>query len=135
MANLSMMREGTVDRIAKGLVLGLVAGVLVGLAVGAAFEDGDVFGWWGTVDGALAGVIVFLVVVARGRAKWARSVARWLLVTVLAVVAGLTLWWNIAWRVTPWTLEGMWLWPMAVAALAATAFAVRAALNARRGDT
>lgn len=118
--------------VTKALLLGIAVGVVVGLAAGAAFELNETFGWWGAVDGGVAGVTVFLIVLGRGRHAMVRTVARWFLVAVLAVVAAALLWWNIAWGVEPWSLEGMWLWPLATAVLGGLVLAVRAALSSGR---
>lgn len=133
-ANLRSMEEGSVAGVGKGLALGLAVGVVVGLAAGAAFEVGEPLGWWGAVDGGLAGIVVFLIVLARGRRAGMRVVARWLLVAVLAIVAFAVAWWNVAWGVQPWTLEGMWLWPLATVVLGGLVLAVRAALSAEGSD-
>jgi hypothetical protein len=119
--------------VAKGLVLGLLAGLTVGLAAGAAFEVGETFGWWGTVDGGLAGFVVFLVVLGRGHQPALRTVSRWLLVAVLAIVAALVIWWNLAWGVPLFTLEGVWLWGLAIIALTGLGRAVRSALSGTAG--
>ena len=59
---------------------------------------------------------------------WVRS----MLALVLLLVGAAATWWNIMWGISPASLEGAWLWPLAVVPLSLGVVVWRSAINARR---
>jgi hypothetical protein len=105
---------------------GLVVGLVGGIATTGLFNQLGHAGDWtspakyleaeGFVYGALAvvaGYVLtrFLIVLYRMKP------ATFALGILLGLVGLLTLWWNVAWRLSPFTLEGAWLWPLAIVPL------------------
>lgn len=113
--------------------MALAAGILVGgvaaLVAGLIFEPFALIGTWGVVDGVVLGAIAFLIVLARGRG-WLAIAGRWLLVLALAFAS----WWMMFFAIgtSPVSLEGAWLWPLALFCLSALGVAVRWAWRSSR---
>lgn len=112
------------QRLLAAFAAAVGAGLLVALLSGMVFEPFATVGRWGAVNGGLAAGIVFLAVLSRG-GRWLGILARWLLVAVLGVAAYALSWWTVATGTPLWSLEGAWLWPLTVAALAASVLAGR----------
>lgn len=115
------------------LVIASAAGILVGgvaaLVAGLMFEPFELIGTWGVFNGIVLGTVAFLIVLARGRG-WLAVAGRWLLVLALAFVS----WWAtfFAMGTSPVSLEGAWLWPLAVFCISALAVAARWAWRSTR---
>ena len=98
-------------RLGSALAAGILVGGAAALLAGLMFEPFALVGTWGFINGIVLGVIAFLIVLARGRG-WLALAGRWLLVLALAFVS----WWAtfFALGTNLVTLEGAWLWPLAV---------------------
>lgn len=119
-------------RFASAVVAGALVGGVAALVAGAMFEPFALVGPWGVLNGTVLGGIAFLSVVG-GRRGWLATAARWTLVVVLAIVT----WWAMFFAIgtSPFTLEGAWLWPLAVSCLSALAAAGRWALRSTHTPT
>ena len=88
--------------------------------------------FWGVSFGLIAGVVAFgvtnlLVSSRRGRGR------AWLLLGIITAIVGLlTLSWNMAWGVSLMSLEGAWLWPLAIVPLILSIVSVRRWRRIRR---
>lgn len=116
--------------------------LVLGLALAAAFVAGYVIdgvgrpalGFWA----AFWGITTFAVVgsiatVLRSRRSWVRRAAKGVLGLTLGFIAYGALWVAIAWGpVSPFTLEGAWLWPLGLTSLAGAIWAIRGAVAPRR---
>ena len=106
----------------RALVVGLVAGI----ATTGLFNQLGHAGDWtspakyleadGFFYGAIAAVVGYglvrlLIVLYRTR------FATFVLGIMLGLVGLLALLWNASWRLSPFTLEGAWLWPLAIVPL------------------
>lgn len=102
-----------ITRIAASLAVALLVGVAVTMVVSAIlFGPGIEF--WGLVDGSVAGLVTFGVLLAvRSKGVALRRAGAALLFLVLGLVAFALIWWIAAWGVPLGTLEGLWLWPTA----------------------
>lgn len=116
-------------RFGMALAVGILVGGVAALVAGLMFEPFELIGTWGVVDGIVVGTIAFLVVLARGRG-WLALLGRWLLVLALAFVS----WWTMFFAIgtSPVSLEGAWLWPLALSCVSALAVAVRWAWRSSR---
>lgn len=104
-------------RVVTAATVAVPVGVLVALLSGMAFEPFALIGQWGTRNGLIAAGIAFLTMVGRGTRR-PGNLARWFLVAVLGLVAYGITGWTVTADTPPWSLEGAWLWPTTVAALA-----------------
>ncbi|MDP9405224.1 MAG: hypothetical protein M3O86_01260 [Actinomycetota bacterium] len=101
--------------------------VLVGLVVGTAVNMvaylGRPVGFWGTVWGVMVAIVTFGAVLTFSRqGAAARARGRAVAAGGLALIGLGTFWWMIIIGMPrPWTLEGLWLWPLAVGTLVAAA--------------
>lgn len=120
-------------RLAVAFAVAAVVGLVVALLSGMAFEPFALIGSWGRINGGFAAAVAFLAVLGRGT-RWLGMLARWLLVVVLGVGAYAISWWTVATGTPLWSLEGAWLWPLTVAALAAWVVVLRWAWRARSED-
>ena len=104
----------------------LVVALAAGIATTGLFNQLGHAGDWtspakyleaeGFIYGAIAAIAGYggtrlIVVLYRTRA------ATYALGLLLGLVGLLTLWWNVMWGIPPFTLEGAWLWPLAIAPL------------------
>lgn len=108
--------------------VGLLSGGVAALVAGAMFEPFEMVGTWGSINGVTIGVVAFLVVTARGRG-WLGVGGRWLLVLALAFVC----WWALffALRLSPLSLDGLWVWSITLVAVVALLAAVRRTWRSR----
>ncbi len=116
---------------AARVVLAAAAGAAVGLAVAigssSVLMEADVVGPWGTVYGILAFLAAFGITLA----TLARGLQRRLGILAVGISSGLlsagAWFFIIGWAVPPTTLEGAWIWPLAlISSVAAVAAVVRA---------
>lgn len=117
--------------VSASLGVGLTVGVLAALLGGALFEPFVLIGFWGVVWGLVAGVIAFgasLRRLGRGR-DVERRVGAVVEAGMFAAVAASLLGFLAAWRIPPWSLSGMWMWPIAIGA---GWFAIRVLRDMRR---
>ena len=117
------------QRFASAVGAGVLVGAVAALVAGAMFEPFALVGPWGVLNGTVLGGIAFLAVVG-ARRGWLATAARWTLVVVLAIVTWGAMFFAIG--TSPLTLEGAWLWPLAVSCLGALAAAGRWALRSAR---
>lgn len=120
-------------RAAVAVVAVVVAGV-VGSAVALVASrliEFQTFGFWGAVYGALA----FLAALGITLAGLGGGVQRRLGRLVLALSAGLLsagTWFYISWGISPLTVEGAWMWPLAVGSAILAVVAMVSALRPER---
>lgn len=123
-------------RVALSLVVGAVVGFVVAGLVGIPRLVGpaslvsflsNAFTFWGLVFGTVAAVVTagvtFAILNRRDRkvSRWGRIVAA----VALAVLAAGTWWWIVMWSAPLFTLEGLWLYPLAIASTAAAVTLLR----------
>lgn len=118
--------------ISAGAVVGLSAACLMGIprlvgpwTIPALISNA--FSFWGFVVGAFAAVItatVTFAVLSRDSANPSRWARRFAGATFLLLAAGTWLW-IAGWRVSPFTLEGLWIYPLASASTASAVFFLR----------
>lgn len=112
-------------RVAASVAVGAVAGLIVAGLVGiprlagpanvAAFIS-NAFTFWGVVLGGFAAPVAagltFAILNRRDRktSRWGRVVAG----AALAVFAAATVWWIAMWGFSPFSLEGSWLYALAI---------------------
>ena len=120
------------QRLGIALAAGVIAGGVAALIAGLMFEPFALVGTWGVFNGIVLGAIVFFVVLARGRG-WLAIAGRWL----LALALGLVSWWAMffAFGTSLVSLEGAWLWPLAVLCISAFAVVVRWAWRSTRAPS
>lgn len=113
-------------RIAALLTVALFVGVAVATAVGAIIPSPGI-GFWGFVDGTVAGLVTFGVLLARfSHGVALRRVGAALLFLVLGFAAYVSFWFVLAWGPVPISsLEGMWMWPTAIGFGVGTLLALR----------
>jgi hypothetical protein len=88
----------------------------------------------GVIYGFVAAIVVFLIARLLFTTVKARSWG-YLSATIVTGLIGLqTLAWNVAWGVTPTSLEGAWLWPLAIVPLALSFISFRRWRQIRRAD-
>jgi hypothetical protein len=78
------------------------------------------FGFWGLVLGALAGVVLGGLVLASGTTR-ARGLGLAVAASGLALAGLSSAWWIIMWGLPPLTAEGSWLYATAIGTLLAAA--------------
>lgn len=118
-----MQARRTLVSLVVGAVVGLVVAGLVGIPrlagpwnVSSFVSNALTF--WGLVFGTFAALatagVTFALLTRRDRktARWGRIVAG----VVLAVFAAGTWWWIVMWGFSPFTLEGLWIYPLAIVA-------------------
>ncbi len=101
------------------------------VALGAPFaltaaraSEGGSWQFWGWVWAAFTGALAFgasLLIQSR-RSPRAATVGRWIVMATLTVLGLVTLAWIIAWGLSPFTLEGLWIYPLALGPLGTVAF-------------
>jgi hypothetical protein len=116
-------------KIVASLAVGLAAGLTVASLVGIPYLAGpasipallsNAFTFWGVFFGIftalLAAGIVFAILNRRERtlSRW----GRWIAGVTLVVFAVATLWWVAMWGFSPFSLEGLWIYPLAIATAA-----------------
>jgi Kef-type K+ transport system membrane component KefB len=107
------------------LVVGVVVGLTIASLIGIPQLAGswsipklvaNAFSFWGILFGGFAAVISAGMTYAllnrrdRTRSRWGRIVAG----LALALLAAATVLWIVAWGFSPFTLEGMWIYPVEV---------------------
>ena len=121
--------RGSFGRIAVAGLVALVIGATTAVITGRIFEQ-QLVGAWGAVYGTLAFFATFgLTLAILGRRRQRRLGA--LLLCVAAALLSLGAWWFVSWGTDLFSLEGAWLWPLAIAA---TVVAVGAFARALRSD-
>lgn len=124
-------RRAVVSLVVGGIVALVVAGFvgipqLVGPANIGSFIANS-FTFWGLLFGAFAGVATAGVTFAilnradRKTSRWGRLAAG----ITLALLAAGTWWWIVMWRASLFTLEGLWMYPLALAATLSSFILVR----------
>lgn len=110
------------QRLGMALAAGIFVGGVAALVAGLMFEPFEFVGTWGVLNGIVLGAIAVLIVLARGRG-WLAIAGRWLLVLALAFVS----WWAAFFAIgtSPVSLEGAWLWPVAVLCIGALVVVAR----------
>lgn len=113
-------------RFAASLAIAMLVGTAVAAIVGTLLF-GPGIGFWGLVDGSVAGLITFGVLLARSSHGVAlRRVGAALLCLVLGFAAYVSFFFVFAWGAVPiWSLEGMWMWPTAIGFGVGTLLALR----------
>lgn len=104
-----------------GALVGVFVAALFGIpalsgpwSVAALLANAGTF--WGGIFGGFAGLattgLVFALLARRDRraSRWGRYLAA----LVLAVLSFATTMWIVMWGFTPFTLEGMWIYPLAI---------------------
>jgi uncharacterized membrane protein YcjF (UPF0283 family) len=113
------------QRVVVSLIVGVVVGLVVASLVGIPRLTGpasiaalisNAFTFWGLVMGAFAGAVgmglVFAVLNRRDRntSRWGRRLAG----ATLALFAAGTISWIATWGFSPFSLEGLWIYPLAI---------------------
>lgn len=87
----------------------------------------NAFTFWGIIFGvfaaALAGALTFALLNRRQRR--ASRAGRVIAGVVLAILAAATISWIAMWGVGPWTLEGVWIYALAISAALASFVLIR----------
>lgn len=114
----------------------VLLGGVVAVVADEVFYPTDVsasIGFWGWVDGSVVGLTTLGVLLAAFSGSVAlRRGGAILLCLVLALAAWVLFWFIFAWGVIPpWSLEGMWMWPLAVGSATGTILALRWAVRIR----
>lgn len=125
-------------RSAVALAVGTLVGILTMVAVNQSGHGGDLLSlseyleFWGVVFGLMSGSVGFGVTNLLFSSRRSRASAWLLLGIVTGVVGLLVLWWNLTWGVPLMTLEGAWLWPLAIVPLVLSLVSVRRWRRLRR---
>ena len=126
-----------VGRAVAVLGVGLGVGVITAFTTGAManpVQGIGAVGFWGLVFAVPAGLTASAVTLAVvGGGSRMRQAGLYALATVLGLFGAIAAWWNILWGVPPASLEGAWLWPLAVVPMAGAALAWKAARRRRAG--
>jgi hypothetical protein len=117
--------------------VGLLVGAAVTVSVNAAVEVGDLIwtrelflGFWGLLYGSLSAVIAFGLALAFTSRSSRSGKVGWVIAALTsAIFGGLVVTFVVAWRLSPWTLEGAWIYPLAVLPLAGSVYCVGRALG------
>jgi hypothetical protein len=124
-----MVNTGGWARAGVSIVLGLLTGLLVASLIGIPKLIGpasmqaflaNAFTFWGVLFGTFAALVgaglVFALLSRREPrpSKWGRRISG----LALGLLAVATIWWILLWGFSPWTLEGLWIYSLAVAASA-----------------
>ena len=106
-----------------GIIVGLVAGIATTVLVNQSGHGGDLLSpseylaARGVILGLTTGFVALGVTNLLVRSRRSR-VGAWLLLGIITAIVGLlTLLWNVAWEVPLMSLEGAWLWPLAIVPL------------------
>lgn len=121
-------RHSRLSTVTVSGLIGLGVASAVALIVSRVIEF-QVLGPWGVLYGTLAFIASFGIAMAvsgRRRLGWG-AVA----IAAGALAAG-AWWWVVAWDIAPFTLEGAWLWPLAMVSTFAAMAALRQVLRRRR---
>lgn len=102
-------------RVLKAVLVGLVVGVAVAAAVNSV-PWWDPFRFWGLFFGSFAGVATFGLALHRHErgATTRIAIGRWIAALTLLVFGGLVASWIVMWDLSPFTLEGAWIYPLAL---------------------
>ena len=116
--------RSTSPRWLVGFLTGLLLGGLVAWWAGAVFDDpldrGWTFGPWARLWGGVA-LLIGVGIGARG------TFGDVLLALVTGLLAVGTWWVIVVYRAPPWTLEGAWLYPLAIVSTVVAVWAARQA--------
>lgn len=124
-------RGGSGSRLAVAGLVGLITGLGVALASGSVFDGVPLGGPWGSINGTLAFLAGFGVTFAP-QASLPSSPAGRRCACRGSGSGQLGAWsWIYAYQVSLMTLEGVWMWALAVASTAVTLLSVRAMLGVR----
>ena len=104
----------------------------MGATSSTAFEP---FGFWGLFYGSFVTVITFgIALMVQGRKTGRGSrIGRAIAVAGLVIFGALVAMWIAAWGLTPLSLEGAWIYPLAAVPLVAAVLLVRSRLGAGKG--
>jgi hypothetical protein len=116
-----MRTRRAITSVVVGATVGLTVASLVGIPrlVGPASIPAlvsNAFTFWGLLLGAFAGVtatgLTFGILNLRDRkaSRWGRVIAG----VTLGVFAAATIWWIGMWGFSPFSLEGLWIYPLAI---------------------
>ena len=107
------------------------------VAVNAAVEVGDLvwtrelfFGIWGRLFGSFSAVIAFGLALAFRAGSSRSGKVGWVIAAALSgLLGGMTVMYIVAWRLPLWTLEGAWIYPLAVVPLMTALYCVGRVLD------
>lgn len=113
------------------VTVGIVVGITTMVLVNQSGHGGDLLSlseylqFWGVVFGLIAGFVAFGVTNLLVSSRRSRAGAWLLLGLVTATVGLLALSWNVARGVPLMSLEGAWLWPLAIGPLILSIVSIR----------
>lgn len=122
-------------------IVGVVVGITTMVLVNQSGHGGDLLSlseyvqFWGVVFGLVAGFVAFGVANVLVGSRRSRAGAWLLLGIITAIVGFLALLWNAAWGVPLASLEGAWLWPLAIVPFALSIVSVRRWRRSRTVDS
>lgn len=88
----------------------------------------------GVILGSVIAIAVFVIARLLSTSLKARSRGSLTAAIVTGVIGLLVLSWNLSWGVTPISLEGAWLWPLAIVLLVLSLLSFRGWRRARRAN-
>lgn len=112
---------------AVALTVAVVIDALCNAALYPPFDLGwppNLTGFWGVFYGSFGGIAtlgLLLLVTNRPRAR-ARNLGRWMAASTFGLFGSAVLWWATWWGVSPLTLEGAWMYPLALTSLGMSLF-------------
>ncbi len=120
-------------RLGRAAVIAAIVGLTVdAVANGLLYAPFDIrwppniTGFWGVVYGSFAAVITFGLTLWRlGRGRKHARAGRVIAVVALGLFGLAAAWWIVMWRVPLASLEGAWMYPLAVVPLIAAIALVR----------
>lgn len=94
----------------------------------------SVDGAWGRLYGSVTVVLVFgLVVAFTARTRKGVTIGLRTAASVTGLFGAATIWWIIVWRLSPFTLEGAWIYPLAIVSISLSLFLGREPRRLRSG--
>lgn len=113
------------------ITAGIVIAITTAVFVNQSGHGGDLlslsqyFQFWGVIFGLMAGFVAFSAANLLASSPRSRAGA-WLHLGIVSLIVGLlALSWNVAWGVPLISLEGAWLWPLAIVPLIVSIVSIR----------
>lgn len=116
----------------------LAAALAAPFAITAARADeGGTWEFWGWVWAFFIGVLAFggSLLLQTRRSPRAATAGRWVVILTLSVLGLMTLAWIVSWGMSPFTLEGLWIYPLACVPLGTVAFMLASRRRSKRAGS